>query len=76
MENLAQPAHAGEGKHEQPRGSEMPPDRDAGVELLVERVRAGDVRALARAISLVENDSPVGAAGVVVLFQVFGAGLP
>src|SRR5271168_4884571 len=31
---------------------------DSAVKDLVERVRAGDVRALARAISLVENDAP------------------
>jgi LAO/AO transport system kinase len=36
----------------------MTPVTDSAVKDLVERVCAGDVRALARAISLVENDAP------------------
>jgi len=36
----------------------MTPVMDSAVRDLVERVCAGDVRALARAISLVENDAP------------------
>ncbi|HEX3469771.1 MAG TPA: methylmalonyl Co-A mutase-associated GTPase MeaB [Silvibacterium sp.] len=36
----------------------MTPVMDSAVKDLVERVHAGDVRALARAISLVENDAP------------------
>jgi LAO/AO transport system kinase len=42
---------------------------------LVERLRAGDVRALARAISLVENDSPAAAAILSACFQHTGHAL-
>jgi LAO/AO transport system kinase len=36
----------------------MPSVKESAVGDLVERIRAGDIRALARAISLVENDAP------------------
>ncbi len=52
MENLLQPTN--ERGAAQRNASEIA----QGIERLIERVRAGDVRALGRAISLVENDSP------------------
>ncbi len=46
-----------------------------GVESLVARLRAGDVRALARAISLVENDAPGAAAVLSACFPHTGGAL-
>ena len=40
--------------------------------MLAERVRRGDVRAVARAISLIEDESPYAAAVVRALFQTTG----
>src|ERR1700744_6410729 len=42
---------------------------------LIERVRAGDVRALARAVSLVENDSPLAADVLAACFPYSGRAL-
>jgi LAO/AO transport system kinase len=50
-------------------------ERILEVDRLVERLRAGDVRALARAISLVEDDAPVAAEVLSACFPYTGSGL-
>jgi LAO/AO transport system kinase len=49
--------------------------QQAAVAALVERVRSGDVRALARAISLVENDDPLAAEVLSACFPLSGGAL-
>jgi LAO/AO transport system kinase len=53
----------------------MSPVADSAVRDLVERVRSGDVRALARAVSLVENDAPEAAEVLSGCFPHTGSGL-
>jgi LAO/AO transport system kinase len=55
--------------------NKIPTGEEAEATQLIERLRAGDVRALARAVSIVENDAPPAAAVLSACFPYSGGAL-
>jgi len=76
MTYIKTPAFSAEGRSPVPCWVAMEPKTDAAeLAALVDRLRAGDVRALARAITLVENESEGAAALLTACFPHAGRGL-